>query len=323
MDRLVPGGAPAIAAAVSGGGDSLALALLLNDWAAARGGKIIAFTVDHALRPGSGDEARRAGEILRGKNIAHKILTWSGEKPATHIQEKARQARYDLLLAACRAQGCARLALAHNAEDQAETFWMRLAHGSGLDGLAGMAAARDAEGVTLLRPLLSFSRAELRATCAAYGVQWIDDPSNENEKFLRVRLRRFEDVLAAEGLTPERLSQTAQKLARAREALEFYTAQAFMDCVTVHPEAHAALDLARWREHPPEIQSRVLAKALQSVQPQDYPPGFDALEALRLDLLSPSFRGRTLAGCEIFPHRGGVYVRPETLRQINSSVSIV
>jgi tRNA(Ile)-lysidine synthase len=306
---------PFIAVAVSGGGDSMALTLLLHDWVQARGGKILALTVDHKLREDSTAEVEQVRVWLEARGIAHKILTWHGDKPATCLQERARAARYDLLLAACAEHGCTALAFAHNLEDQIETFWMRLAHGSGLGGLAGMAASRRMNGIRIIRPLLTFSRAALRTTCAAYGVSWVDDPSNENKKFLRVRLRQFESVLAAEGLTPQRLAQTLQKLEYAHAALEEVAAQVFEVCITLHPEGHATLLSSALQMHPRDIQTRVLAHVLHSIHPQDYPPDSSAMEHLRLDVLSPSFAGRTLAGCEIFPHGAMIYLCREASRQ--------
>jgi len=299
---------PKIAVAVSGGGDSLALALLVQGWVKAHGGEMIALTVDHGLRAESAAEALTVQKMLKEKGIAHEILTWEGEKPATHIQELAREARYKLLLEACRARGFGALAVAHNLEDQTETFWMRLAHGSGLDGLAGMAASRDADGVKIIRPVLGFTRAQLRATCEQFGVAWIEDPSNKNEKYLRVRLREFEDVLAGEGLTPSRLSQTMQKLEDARDALGVMTEAAFRTCVQLHPEGYASLNTGQWEKSPREIQRRVLMQVLTTISPQEYPLGFDAVEATRLELQTTGFAGKTLAGCEIFPAQGGYFV---------------
>jgi tRNA(Ile)-lysidine synthase len=300
-----------IAVAVSGGGDSLALALLLNDWARENGGEITALTVDHKLRQGSTAEAQQVQALLRARGIAHEILTWEGEKPCTHIQEAARRARYALLLEYCRAHGFPLLAAAHNLEDQAETFWMRLAHGSGLDGLAGMQTAREMDGVTLIRPLLGFSRAALRRTCEAFNIQWLEDPSNENEKFLRVRLRAFESLLADEGLTPQRLAQTMQKLEEAKEALQSVTAEAFAGCVCLQDEGYAELDVEQWAATPRDIQRRVLATALAAVAPQTYPPESDALEALRLELHKAGFAGKTLAGCDIFPQKNKIFFARE------------
>jgi tRNA(Ile)-lysidine synthase len=152
---------------------------------------------------------------------------------------------------------------------------------------------------------LSFSRAVLRETCRAAGLAWVEDPSNENEKFLRVRLRGFEDVLAAEGLSPERLSQTLRKLAEARAALEVMTARALEACAVVK-DGRATLDIDKWREEPRDIRRRVVAALLQSVAPQDYPPRSESLDRLCDALEGGGFRGRTLAGCEIAPQGGKI-----------------
>ncbi|MBU6475031.1 MAG: tRNA lysidine(34) synthetase TilS [Alphaproteobacteria bacterium] len=300
-----------IAAAVSGGGDSMALALLLHGWAQNNDVKMVAFTVDHKLRPEAAEEARTVHGLLSARGIEHEILTWEGKKPATHIQERARDARYALLAEACRQRGIATLAVAHNREDQIETFWMRLAHGSGLDGLAGMEAARKTDGLRIIRPLLGFSRARLRATCAGFGVAWIEDPSNKSEKYLRVRLRAFEELLSNEGMTPERLARTLHKLSDAKDALQFYAARAFEACVAQDTEG-AALDIEKWKEYPRDIQRRILNMVFAAVAPQVYPAGFDKTERARLDLLDPDFKGRTLAGCALGCVKGGkVRIAPE------------
>lgn len=302
----IDGMRPKIAVAVSGGGDSLALAALLQEWVAAREGELLALTVDHGLRPESAAEARAVQDLLRTRGIAHEILVWQREdKPSTHVQELAREARYKLLLQSCRARGVSFLAVAHNLEDQIETFWMRLAHGSGLDGLAAMAPVRHEEGISIIRPLLSFSRAQLRATCVQQGIEWIEDPSNQNEKYLRVKLRVFENLLAGEGLTPSRLSLTVQKLEDARQALQVMTEEALAVCVQLHPEGYATLKREAWKASPCEIQRRALMEVLKSVSPQQHPIGFEALEAARLELQESSFAGRTLAGCEIIPEKSG------------------
>lgn len=295
--------APRIAVAVSGGGDSLALTLLLYDWAIARGGKILALTVDHGLRDGSAAEAQALHAELQKRGIAHHILTWQGDKPSSHIQERAREMRYKLLAQKCAEAGIATLAVAHNAEDQMETFWMRLAHGSGLDGLAGMAASSDKNGLRIIRPLLDFSRTELRDICTSYGATWAEDPSNANEKFLRPRLRAFEDMLATEGLTPQRLAQTLQKLEAARGALQSVTGRA-LAAATQHPAGYVTLPPSALQGEHPDIQRRMLSHILYAVAPQDYRAGHDAIETLRLDIARDGFNGSTVAGCEIFPSKG-------------------
>lgn len=295
-----------IAAAVSGGGDSMALCLLLAEWAGARGLRFKAYTVNHGLRAEAGAEAENVAAVLKQRGIAHDILRWQGDKPATHLQEKARAARYRLLAAACARDGFSHLAVAHNAEDQMETFWMRLAHGSGLDGLAAMPRARALTGaVMLLRPLLPFSRAALRATCRDRGVAWVEDPSNENARFLRVRLRAFEQLLGEEGLTPHRLAQVVQKLADARAALACMVDEKYSLCAAAHPAGYVTLAHDAWRGLPDELRRRVLARAIAAVAPQEYPVPAAALARVAAEMAASGFRGCSIAGAVVSGIDGG------------------
>ena len=181
--------APIVAVAVSGGRDSLALALLAQEWAIARDGRIVGLIVDHALRPELAAEASTTETLLGRHGCDAEILRWSEAKPCTGLQEAARAARYRLLREACRRRGILHLLVAHHADDQAETVTMRAARQSGPDGLAGMAGAVELPEVRLLRPLLGIPRSRLTATLLARGVPWLDDPSNTDPRFERARLR--------------------------------------------------------------------------------------------------------------------------------------
>lgn len=302
---------PLVAVGVSGGADSLALTLLLDRWARGRGGAVRAFTVDHGLRPGSAAEAERVGAWLAARGIAHAVLRWEGAKPATGIQAAARAARHGLLADRCAAAGILHLALAHHRDDQAETVLMRFARGSGVDGLAGMAPVRADGAVRLIRPLLDVPHARLVATCRAFDQPWIEDPSNGSPAYARGRLRAAAELLAAEGLTPVRLADTARRAARARRALEEGTATLLGVSAAFHPEGWATLDPASLAAAPEELGLRALARTLAAVGGQAYAPKVAGLERLYGELAGGLAVARTLGGCVIVPRRGRLLVARE------------
>ncbi len=315
-----------IAVALSGGPDSLALLFLAARWAKRKKRlHLVAFTVDHGLRPESAKEARAAARLASSLGVAHRILKWKGEKPKTGLQAAARAARYALLAEACRKEKIGDLLVAHHLDDQAETFLLRLARGSGVDGLAAMAPVRDmlaapkrsegepaAADIRLLRPLLGIARARLAATLAKAGLTAIADPSNENERFDRVKARRIMGELRALGLDARRLADTAANMARARAALEAETAALLSAHADFAPTGHVALDPAVLAGAPEEIALRALAELLRRVAGADYPPRFEALQALFRALKAGELaRGRTLHGCKLSIERGRLLVQRE------------
>ncbi|CAO3446318.1 tRNA(Ile)-lysidine synthetase (EC 6.3.4.19) [Azospirillum argentinense] len=312
MDRL--GGfetRPRVAVGVSGGADSLGLVLLVQRWAAERGGDVLALIVDHGLRAESAAEAARVGGWLRARGVAHAILRWDGEKPATGIQEAARAARHRLLAERCREEGILHLALAHHRDDQAETVLLRFARGSGIDGLAGMAPVRAAGAVRVIRPLLDLPHERLVATCRAFGQEWIEDPSNRNPRFARARLRAAGEALAAEGLDPPRLADLARRAARARNALEAGTAALLAEAVEVHPEGWLRLDPKPLLAAPEELGLRALTRCIAATRGAAYPPKDEAAERLFAEIAGEGFRGRTLGGCRILPRKGHLVIARE------------
>lgn len=300
--------APRLGVAVSGGADSLALALLAGDWARGRGGEAVAFTVDHRLRPQSGEEARRVGAWLAARGIGHHVLAWAGDKPVAGLQAAARAARYRLLGEACAARGILHLLVAHHREDQAETLLLRLGRGSGLDGLAAMAPERPTAWGRVLRPLLPVGRERLAATLLSRGQDWVDDPSNRNPAFARVRLRRLEGELAAEGLSPGRLAATAARLGRARTAVDAVVAEAAARHVHLDPAGWAAFDPAALAALPGEVGLRLLARLLLAVGGGEHTPRLERLEGLYAALAAGSDGARTLAGCRLVPSGGRMLV---------------
>ncbi|MDA0704544.1 MAG: tRNA lysidine(34) synthetase TilS, partial [Proteobacteria bacterium] len=211
-----------LAVGVSGGPDSMALALLADAWARACGGRVLALIVDHGLRPASTEEAARVAGWLVARGFETRVLPWLGEKPERGVQAAARAARHALLEAACREAGILHLLLAHQREDQAETILLRRAAQSGADGLAAMAAVVERRHCRLLRPLLTVPRARLIATLEAAGQDWIEDPSNADTGFTRIRLRNELAQAGAGALAP--LVDAAAAAGEARASGEARTA---------------------------------------------------------------------------------------------------
>ncbi len=307
MDRLGPfEPAPRVAVGVSGGADSMALCLLLKAWTDSRNGSLLALTVDHGLRQNAADEATQVGSWLKSYGISHDVLRWEGAKPVSGLQSAARDARYRLLTERCHAEGILHLALAHHREDQAETVLLRFAHGSGVDGLGGMAAVRETGSVRFLRPLLPVGRERLRTFLTGQDQLWIEDPSNQSPAYARVRLRGVADILSGEGWSPERAADTARRLGRARSALDAAAARLAAQAVDLWPEGCILLRPDLLRDAEEETALRLLSRCLAAIGGSRYRPKLEAVERLYCTVRDGSAgRGRTLGGCRILPYRDG------------------
>lgn len=295
---------PRIAVAVSGGPDSLALAVLLDEWARARDGAVQALTVDHGLRPESGAEAEWVGEVLAAMGIAHAILPWTDAKPDKVRQEHAREERYLRLREHCGEAGILHLAIAHQREDRAETVLLRIAAGSRLDGVAGIAHAREMPELRLIRPLLDVPKARLMATLRARGLSWVEDPSNRNPDFARVRMRRRMPVLAAEGIDVACLNAFAGCIGRARQMLEDAQNRLLAQAVMLHPAGFARIDPAAFAAWPDSVSFGALSRVILAVGGLVYPPRTARLDRLHAALHEGLARPRTLGGCRIVPRDG-------------------
>lgn len=279
--------------AVSGGSDSLALLHLMNDWGRA---PLAAVTVDHGLRPESTGEAAHVAAICESLGIPHDVLTWQGWDGKGNLQDQARRTRYSMIADWARERDLDAVALGHTMDDQAETVLMRLAREAGVDGLSGMAPRVVRHGTNFCRPLLGARREELREVLRARRVAWADDPSNVDEEFERVRVRKALAALEPLGIGVERIAASASHLLDARNAL----AQVAADFARAKMKSAAGdliFDRTLLNRQPPEIRRRLLVGALKWVASAEYPPRRDALE----DLDDAIARGEnaTLHGCRI------------------------
>jgi tRNA(Ile)-lysidine synthase len=330
------GDARALVLAVSGGPDSTALLWLAVRWRARRkrGPKLIAVTIDHGLRPESPREARAVKRLARRLGVAHRTLRWAGSKPTTGVQEAARAARYRRLAKAARDAGAPHVLTAHTLDDQAETVLFRLARGSGLPGLRGMARTSplpaDEEGtIALVRPLLAVPKSRLLATLAAAGIPFADDPSNRDPRFTRPRLRQLMPGLAAEGLDAVRLAALARRVARADAALERAADEAAAGlCPNPWPSTGPiTLNAIEYAKQPAEVTLRLLGRAIAQAG-NEGPVELGKLEALHAALDAALGQGarlrRTLAGAVVTLSGGRLTVEraPPRRSVVKTSTSV-
>lgn len=271
-------GRPGLVLAVSGGPDSTALMLLAARWSA--GPPLLVVTVDHGLRPESAEEARLAAANAERLGLACRIMRPDALPLAGNRQAAARDARYRCLAAAARDAGYDTVVTAHHQDDQAETFLLRMARGSGVYGLAAMAPEVEVEGLRIARPLLGVPGAALKRLAEESGLPVARDPSNEDRRYDRVRLRALMPALAAEGLTAARLAQTAERLRSAAEALDVAASALLAEHVAVDELGVARGPVAGLLDAHPEIGLRALARLLQAVGGTLYTPRLDRLKGL-------------------------------------------
>ena len=292
---------PTLAVAVSGGGDSLALTFLLNRWIKERGGRLVALHVDHGLRATSAEEAATVHRWLESQNIEVHILSWQHEGITSSLQEKARQARYNLLKSFCKARHILHLFLAHHRDDQRETYFYRLSKKSGPDGLAGMSAIEEQEDLRLLRPLLCFSKEELAIVLGNHP--FITDPSNTNPVFWRGQFRTTQHTL---------MDPPLEQLGKERVCAEKVLSKAMGQYAFLSEQGYATL-VKDFKTHlPHEMQKRVLERLLTTVGGHAYP----IRSSITHGVLTQLHDGRvmTAGGCLIVPREASYLIMREWAR---------
>jgi len=301
-----------IAVGVSGGADSLALVLWLNECLQPVGKKTIALTVNHRLRPESDEEADYVHQLMKKEGIEHHILLWEGDKPVTGIEEAAREARYRLLKNWCTEHQVRCLCVAHHLLDQAETFMMRLHRGSGLTGLCGMQEVSELNGLTILRPFLKKNPDELKAFLRQRDVQWITDSSNDCDDFLRVRIRKFlPQMQETIGITPQRLVETMSVLNQSREYIQNQVDKFIKNNVRFWDKIGICVSLSVLIRQHKEIIYHTLAELIKIIGEQVYTARAEDIERLADCMQQSDFKGATLGHCEVFVAQGKLWIVPE------------
>jgi tRNA(Ile)-lysidine synthase len=336
---------PALVLAISGGPDSTALLYLMARWCAGRrpAPRLLAVSIDHGLRPEARREAAAVKRLAEKLGVEHRTVRWMGAKPSTGIQEAARVARYRLLRTVAHRAKARCVLTAHTLDDQAETVLFRMARGSGLAGICGMARsipidhlaagfgqpppypAGNAEGangskrVVVVRPLLEVPKRRLIATLQDAGIAYADDPSNADPRFARSRLRKLMPALADEGLTPQCLVRLARRVRRSEAAHEAVVDWAAKRLGLTADTRRVALSSADWSEFPAEIALRLLGRAIGVIGTEG-PVEFGKLEALA-EALDAAVAGgvlrfrRTLAGAMISLQKSCIVIDQAPVRR--------
>ena len=310
---------PAIALAVSGGADSLALMLLAQRWtdSLADPPRLIVYSVDHGLRSEAAGEVATVLQAAEALGLVARGLTWNGPKPGAGLQEAARIARYRLIGAAMAEDGASVLVTAHHRQDQAETVLMRMAHGSGIEGLKGMTARSEVEGVTVYRPLLGCDPAGLREFVLAAGLVPAEDPSNHDTHYERVRWRQAMPGLAALGLDAASVSLFAERMAEADAAIAQMADGCFAEIVRLDGFGAARIEAAPFIGLSPAISTRLLGRVLNIVGGRQKPRALGQVERLRQSIAQGSLaKAMTVLGCVVRLKDGAITVAREPGRAL-------
>lgn len=309
-----------LALAVSGGPDSTALMVLCARSLAPS--DVTVLTVDHGLRPEAAVEADTVRRWAKALGLRPVTLSWDGEKPSSAIQAAARAARYDLMTRWCRDNKVSTLVTAHNLGDQAETVLMRLKRGSGVDGLSGIPGESWRGGVRLLRPLIGIEREELLGVLRDAGHPWIEDPSNEDVRYERIQIRQNWMDLEKLGLSRTKLAKIAQRMTRARTALDAAAREFLRQSVEVSDLGYCSIDLDQLLGQPEEMSFRALSRCLQSIGGTEWPPRDEPLERLLIWIADRPSASHTLGGCRLMTRGGTLMIARETGRISERTVRI-
>ena len=293
-------GKQSFALAVSGGSDSLCLAYFSKIYAFEFKNKIHVLIVDHKLRKESQKEALKVKNILKKKGLKGKILSWQGKIPKSNIQQSARNIRYSLISNYCLKKNIKFLLTAHHLDDQIENFFIRLFRGSGLTGLSSMTEnVNYNSNLKIIRPFLNINKADLKQITLNFFKTYIQDPSNENEKFLRVRIRKYRKNMEKEGLDTSKIIKTVNNLLSANKALNFYKNKALHKYVSFLSKNKCLINKKIFSDEAAEIIFKSFSDTLSLVSGKYYPPRSKKIISLIERVRKAKFSRSTLGGCII------------------------
>jgi tRNA(Ile)-lysidine synthase len=305
------GGPTTIVVGVSGGVDSMSLVHLLDAFCSNYPSSlnIVAVTVDHNLRDSSAHEARSVNEYLASRGITHIIRKWDSPNKS---ENRARNARYDILFDVCREVNSKYLLLGHHSDDNIETFIMRLSRGSGPDGLAGIPEMRDSGDIRIIRPLLGIEKSKLYEYCRTYNIPWFEDSTNHDESNTRSIIRAKLPELEKLGFRKEALLSTVKQLHDQKAYIDRVMNDILKDACTYYYGC-AYLKLNKLRTVDQYILNRIVATVLQKIGGGQYKAAKEKIDKLVLHILSGNNFTKTLSHCiiNVDNSHGVVFIKPE------------
>ena len=301
------------AVAVSGGPDSLCLAYFSKIYSSEFSNKIHVLIVDHKLRKESGKETLKVKEILKKRKILSRILSWKGKVPKNNIQKNARDIRYSLISNYCNKKNIKYLITAHHVDDQIENFFIRLIRGSGLAGLASMSVNRKYnDRLKIIRPFLNLNKENLRYVTLNYFKTYIKDPSNKDQKFLRVRIRKYRKNMEKEGLDTRKIIKTVENLVSANQALNFYKNKALYKHASFVSKNKCLINKQIFTEEANEIIFKSFSDIFSLVSGTYYPPRSRKVINLINRVKKNKFSKSTLGGCIIEKKENFILISKES-----------
>ena len=285
--------------AVSGGPDSLALSFLSKIYSIKRNLKVKYYIVDHRLRAESTYEAKIVKKILKKNSIDSNILTLKGRKPNKNIQSLARQKRYKLLFAKCKQFKINHILLGHHLDDLFENFFIRLVRGSGLRGLISLDKKNKKGLINLNRPLLDQKKSDLIFLSNKIFEFYIKDPSNEKDKFLRIKIRKLIFNLQKDGLDKNKLSMTIDNLKRSNNVIDFYVSENLKKNTFFSLKKDHLILNKKFFQQPYEVVFRAFSDSIQFVGKKYYPARGKKLDRIISDIENDKVYKSTLGGCVI------------------------
>ena len=279
---------------VSGGSDSLALVLMANEQLSPLGYKIVAITVNHNLRPSAQEEADYVARIMKKFNIEHHVLHWVDNKPSNGIEEAARKARYGLIGKWCQENQVKILFTAHHLYDQAETFFMRIERGSGLDGLCGMKEVLETPNFIIARPLLNTNPQFMKNYLINKNIKWVEDESNYCTDLLRVKIRQFLPELEQKtGISALKIVQTMARLQTSKKYIDNEMEKNIKNRFLSFNNMAFWCNIAEFLKLDIELQYKIVGNILKTISQSDYTPQADKVFNLIEKIKEPNFKSAT------------------------------